>query len=371
MKKDKTATYTSEITPAFQFGLPYIFVPLMVISWVFGGWAIFLVPIFGYVVITLFDVFIGKKLIKPAESVGVSQEQYKYVLYGWVPVQLFLIFGSLTAIFMFDHLSGTEAFFLMIVQGIISGAVGIVFAHELMHQKTRLDRFLSDLLMGMALYGHFRTEHVLVHHRHVGTRKDAVTAKYGENFYRFFIRVITQCFVSSWTTEKELLQKKSLPFWDFQNPFYVYAGLAALFLLLAIQIGGILGAIFFLIQALVAVLHLEVVNYIEHYGLIRQKLDNGKFEPTRPHHSWNANDHASNLLLINLQKHSDHHARPNKKYQHLQSYDENEAPQLPFGYPLMVLLSLIPQFWMKVMNPKVLEWRKRFYPELKEWPENL
>ena len=371
MKKDKTATYTSEITPAFQFGLPYIFVPLMVISWVFGGWAIFLVPIFGYVVITLFDVFIGKKLIKPAESVGVSQEQYKYVLYGWVPVQLFLIFGSLTAIFMFDHLSGTEAFFLMIVQGIISGAVGIVFAHELMHQKTRLDRFLSDLLMGMALYGHFRTEHVLVHHRHVGTRKDAVTAKYGENFYRFFIRVIPQCFVSSWTTEKELLQKKNLPFWDFQNPFYVYAGLAALFLFIAIQIGGIPAAIFFLIQALVAVLHLEVVNYIEHYGLIRQKLDNGKFEPTRPHHSWNANDHASNLLLINLQKHSDHHARPNKKYQHLQSYDENEAPQLPFGYPLMVLLSLIPQFWMKVMNPKVLEWRKRFYPELKEWPENL
>ena len=142
------------------------------------------------------------------------------------------------------------------------------------------------------------------------------------------------------------------------------------FLLVAIQIGGILGAICFIVQAFVAVLHLEVVNYIEHYGLVRQKLDNGKFEPTRPHHSWNANDHASNLLLINLQKHSDHHARPNKKYQHLQSYDADEAPQLPFGYPLMVLLSLIPQFWMKVMNPKVLEWRKRFYPELQEWSES-
>ena len=186
MNNTATENFTSEITPAFQFGLPYIFAPLMVISWIFGGWTILLVPIFGYVVITFFDALIGKKLIKPTENSAGSEVRYKYILYGWVPMQFFLIFGSFMAIFMFDHLSGTEAFFLMIVQGIISGAVGIVFAHELMHQKTRIERFLSDLLMGMSLYGHFRTEHVLVHHRHVGTRKDAVTARYGENFYKFF-----------------------------------------------------------------------------------------------------------------------------------------------------------------------------------------
>ena len=151
MNKTATKKFTSEITPAFQFGLPYIFAPLMVISWIFGGWTILLVPIFGYIVITIFDGLIGKKLIKPTESGDVSENRYKYVLYGWVPVQFFLIFGSLVAIFMFDHLSGTEAFFLMIVQGIISGAVGIVFAHELMHQKTRFERFLSDLLMGLSL----------------------------------------------------------------------------------------------------------------------------------------------------------------------------------------------------------------------------
>ena len=158
MTNTATENFTSEITPAFQFGLPYIFAPLMVISWIFGGWTILLVPIFGYVVITFFDALIGKKLIKPTESSGGSEDRYKYVLYGWVPVQFFLIFGSLFTIFMFDHLSGTEAFFLMIVQGIISGAVGIVFAHELMHQKTRIERFLSDLLMGMSSvsYTHLR-----------------------------------------------------------------------------------------------------------------------------------------------------------------------------------------------------------------------
>ncbi len=153
MNSTATENFTSEITPAFQFGLPYIFAPLMIISWIFGGWTILLVPIFGYVVITFFDALIGKKLIKPTENSAGSEDRYKYILYGWVPMQFFLIFGSLMAIFMsifmFDHLSGTEAFFLMIVQGIISGAVGIVFAHELMHQKTRIERFLSDLEQNM------------------------------------------------------------------------------------------------------------------------------------------------------------------------------------------------------------------------------
>ena len=112
MSKTATENFTSEITPAFQFGLPYLFAPLMMISWIFGGWTILLVPVFGYVVITFFDALIGKKLIKPNEGSSLSEDRYKYVLYGWVPVQFFLIFGSLITIFMFDHLSGLEAFFL-------------------------------------------------------------------------------------------------------------------------------------------------------------------------------------------------------------------------------------------------------------------
>ena len=156
---------------------------------------------------------------------------------------------------------------------------------------------------------------------------------------------------------------------DSSNPFYVYLTLALFFFLLSFFIGGFWGICLFLIQALVAVLHLEVVNYIEHYGLSRQKIDDEKYEPTKPFHSWNANHAASNLLLINLQKHSDHHARPNKTYPLLSAYDQNSAPQLPFGYPIMVVLSLIPALWRKVMNPKVLEWREQFYPQIKVWDE--
>ena len=118
-----------------------------------------------------------------------------------------------------------------------------------------------------------------------------------------------------------------------------------------------------------AVIHLEVVNYIEHYGLSRKKIDAVKYEPTKPHHSWNANHSASNLLLINLQKHSDHHIKPNKKYPLLTAFDSTSAPQLPFGYPIMVVLSLLPFLWKKIMNPKVIAWRQKFYPEIKKWGE--
>ena len=367
METKSKNSFTEDMTPAFSFGLPFIFVPLMIIAWIYGGWTILAVPIFGYVIITIFDFLIGTKMIAPKFKPDEDNKKYKIILFAWPPIQLFLIFGSLVAIFSFEHLNFIEAIGLMLVQGLITGAVGIVFAHELMHQKTRFERFLSDLLMGMAIYGHFRTEHVLVHHRHVGTEKDAVTARFGEGFYKFFIRIVPQCFFSAWETEKEMLTKKERPFWDFLNPFYIYFGLSILFLVSSFLIGGILGVLCFFIQAFIAVLHLEVVNYIEHYGLVRQKLENGKFEPTKPHHSWNANHHASNLLLINLQKHSDHHARPNKTYESLQSYDENDAPQLPFGYPLMVLISLIPVLWRKVMDPKVIEWRNKFYPDLTDW----
>ena len=105
----------------------------------------------------------------------------------------------------------------------------------------------------------------------------------------------------------------------------------------------------------------------EHYGLSRKEISENKYEPTKPHHSWNANHAASNLLLINLQKHSDHHAKPSKTYEMLSAYDEESAPQLPFGYPIMVVFSLIPFLWRRVMNPKVIKWREQFYPEVKEW----
>ena len=234
-----------------------------------------------------------------------------------------------------------------------------------MHQKSSKEKWLADILMGMALYGHFRTEHLLVHHRYVGTDKDAVTAKYDESFFSFFLRVLPSCFKSAWGEELSRLRKINLPGSSLRNPFWRYGILAAIFLMLSFAIGGSFGVLLFFTQAFIAILHLEMANYIEHYGLTRKLMSNGKYEPTKPHHSWNANHTASNLLLINLQLHSDHHAKPDREYPLLQKYDKDQAPQLPFGYPLMIAICLIPVLWRKVMNPRVDKWREHFYPEFK------
>ena len=357
---------SENLTPAFSFLVPLIFAPLLVISWFFGGWLILIAPVFGYGLITILDFIFGEKIIVPSRE-GSKLTKYKVILWIWSPIQMFLIFGSLFTIFNFSTWSILEQVGLMVVQGMITGAVGIVFAHELMHQKNFKEKLLADSLLGMAIYGHFRTEHILVHHRYVGTKHDAVTARFDESFYKFFLRVLPCCILSAWNTEREKLLKLNKNPLSLSNPFWIYVFFPIVYFSIAFLIGGTWGIILFLIQAVVAVLHLEVVNYIEHYGLQRQVGRNGKYEVTKPHHSWNSNHEASNLLLINLQKHSDHHVKPYKAYPLLQSYGSKAAPQLPFGYPLMVIISLIPSLWKKVMNPRVLEWRKTFYPDVKTW----
>ena len=352
--------------PPLAFALPLLFCPLLVLAWIYGGVVLILAPAFGYVIISIVDFIIGENR-KNQIDVTNDTSRYKLILFAWPLIQFFLLIGSLISICWFQHLTVLEAVILMLVQGMITGAVGITFAHELMHQKTKLERFLADILMAMAFYGHFRTEHVFVHHRYVGTKKDAVTARFNESFYTFFLRVIPQCLISAWSVEAQKLAAKNKSTFNMSNPFYIYAALASLFVLLSFIIGGTYGITLFFIQALVAILHLEVVNYVEHYGLSRKEISENKYEPTKPHHSWNANHAASNLLLINLQKHSDHHAKPAKTYPMLSAYGEESAPQLPFGYPIMVVFSLIPFLWRRVMNPKVIKWREQFYPEVKEW----
>ena len=362
---DKSQNF-SKPEPPIAFALPLLFCPLLILAWVYGGIILILAPVFGYVIISIIDFIIGENK-KNQIDVSNDTSSYKLILFAWPLIQFFLLFGSLVSICWFNHLTTFEAICLMLVQGMITGAVGITFAHELMHQKTKLERFFSDILMAMAFYGHFRTEHVFVHHRYVGTKKDAVTARFNESFYTFFLRVIPQCLISAWSVEAQKLASKNKSILNISNPFYIYAALACFFVFLSFIVGGAWGIALFFIQALVAVLHLEVVNYIEHYGLSRKKISDNKYEPTKPHHSWNANHAASNLLLINLQKHSDHHSRPSQTYPTLSAHDADSAPQLPFGYPIMVVFSLVPFIWRKVMNPKVIKWRAQFYPEVSEW----
>lgn len=355
----------------FQKALPFYMsltlLPVLLFGALMGGWWLLIVPLYAWHVFSLLDLISGQNL----ETLDPETEHddlfwYRLITLIWFPIQFAFVFG---AIWLGTHteMRGAEKFGLMIGIGIITGGVGIVYAHELMHQRSKLERHLGDGLMTMALYGHFRSEHLLVHHRYVGTPKDTVTARYNEGFHRFFLRVLVQSVTSSWKAEAAMLARKKLTVWNSGNPFWKYLALQIAFLTLAFVIGGWAGIGLFLIQAFFAILQLELVNYIEHYGLTRAHLGDGKYEHVKPHHSWNADHRFSNYFLINLQRHSDHHYKPDRPFPLLQTYTKEEAPQLPYGYAWMTLIATFPPLWKRMMNPRVRSWRAKHYPEVTDW----
>ena len=285
----------------------------------------------------------------------------------WAPAQFLMLASLLWYVPQAEYLSTLERIGVFFGVGVITGTVGINYSHELMHQKNKLERWMADLLLGMVLYSHFRSEHLLVHHRYVATPRDPVTARYNEGFHRYYPRVLIQCLISAFGAEKAMLARKNLHWTGLSNPFWRYLGMQFGFLILAFILGGWSGVGLFLVQAGVAIWQLELVNYIEHYGLTRKHLGDGKYEHVQPRHSWNAAQKASNWLLINLQRHSDHHYKPDRRFAVLQNYGPEEAPQLPYGYPLMTMLAMMPPLWRRVMNPRVKQWRAMYYPEITQW----
>jgi len=358
----------TRLTAALPFWLSLGLLPLAWFAATRGGLWVAAVPLAAWGLFTVLDALTGLNETNPDPATPeAGLIWYCLVTLIWFPLQFATQFGLIWYTLHAPHLSVAENLGLFFGIGVISGTVGITYAHELMHQKNRAERWLGDLLLASVLYSHFRTEHMKVHHVHVGTRADAVTARLGEGFLRFYPRVLRQSLVSAWRTEAAFLARKGLTRWHRSNPFWRYWALQAGMIALALTLGGWRGLGLFALQAGVAVWQLELVNYVEHYGLTRKHLDGGKYEPVRPHHSWNAAHRASNWLLINLQRHSDHHVKPDRRFPLLQTYPEAQAPQLPFGYPVMTVLAMIPPLWRARMNPRVRAWRRQWYPEITDW----
>ena len=358
----------SKFSRAMPFWSSLALVPIAWVAAIFGGWTILLLPASTWYLFSIIDAFEG--LYEENADPQTPEDDlywYRLITLIWAPIQFATIFGILVFVTLTGHLAWWEEWALFAGLGILTGTVGIVYAHVLMHQKSMIERWMGDILMTMALYGHFRSEHLLVHHRYIGTPRDPVTARYNEGFHRFFPRVVVQCFRSAFRAEAAMLERKKLPWHDRSNPFWRYLALQAGFLALALLIGGFWGLFLFLSQAFVAIWQLELVNYVEHYGLTHKHLGDGKYEHVKPHHSWNAAQKASNWLLINLQRHSDHHYKPDRRFPLLQTYSDDEAPQLPYGYPVMTMIAMVPPAWRRVMNPRVRAWRQRYYPEIEDW----
>ncbi|MBL4919096.1 alkane 1-monooxygenase [Szabonella alba] len=358
----------SRLRAALPFWLSLLMVPLAILGALQGGWTVLLLPLSGWVMFSILDALTGLNTENADPATPDSGLLwYRLLTLIWFPLQFLLLCWLLWYVPQAAHLGLAERLGLFFGMGVIAGTVGINYSHELMHQKSALERWLGDLLLSMVLYGHFRSEHLRVHHLYVGTPRDPVTARYNEGFHRFYPRVLWQCLKSAWGAEQAMLARRGLPVWHRSNPFWRYGVLQAGMVLLALALGGWQGLLLFLWQAGAAVWQLELVNYVEHYGLTRRHLGAGKYEHVLPRHSWNAAHKASNWLLINLQRHSDHHYKPDRRFPLLQNYSEDEAPQLPYGYPVMTACAMVPPLWRRVMNPRVRDWRRRFYPDITDW----
>ncbi|MCF3973390.1 alkane 1-monooxygenase [Paracoccus salsus] len=365
-----TASTHSQLPAAAPFWMSLVMLPLVMVAATQGGLWWLLLPGYAWYLTTALDGVLGlNESNADPQTATDSLFWHRAVTIIWFPLQFAAIFGSIWHAAQTDHLSGLESLGLFFGIGVLSGTIGIVYAHELLHQKTALERWLGDLLLATVLYSHFRTEHLLVHHAWVATPRDAVSARYGEGFYRFFWRVLRESPASAWRAETRMLARAGRGRWDRRNPFWRYGLLQLAMLSLAVALGGVQGLLLFVFQAFVAVWQLELTNYVEHYGLSRRHQGDGRYEHILPRHSWNASHTASNWLLINLQRHSDHHYKPDRRFPLLQTYAEDEAPQLPFGYPAMTFVAMVPPWWRRRMNPRVRAWRRRFYPDIADWSD--
>ena len=335
---------------ALPFLASFPIAPILVLSVTEGGWWTFLPVFVVFVGVPILDMLAGV-----AESARVSPDLdrnswFKLVTWAWVPLQLGTLAWVL-ATAMTGRLDTHELIGMTISMGVIGGAVGITFAHELVHRRQPFERALGEILLATVSYTHFAIEHVHGHHRHVGTPHDPATARLGESFYRFLPRTFVGSLTSAWRLEVERLARRGHRAWSPANRMLRYGLTQVVLYTLVRMIAGGVGLAVFAGQALVAFSLLEVINYVEHYGLMRKEIAPGEYERIAPRHSWDSSYRLSNWMLINLARHADHHCAAAKRYQSLEL--PAEAPQLPAGYGAMFLLALVPPLWFRVMNPRV------------------
>jgi Fatty acid desaturase. len=237
--------------------------------------------------------------------------------------------------------------------GIVLGSNGINVAHELGHRTKFWERTLGKILLVPALYNHFYIEHNFGHHMNAATSEDPASARYNQTLYSFWFTSITRQYTSAWKIQFDLLKRENLSFLSLKNDLFWGSLVQLMYLGIIAFSFGIKTAGIAMIIALVGVVLLETINYIEHYGLSRNKTDSGRYERVREIHSWNSNHVLGRVMLYELTRHSDHHYRAHKKYQLLDCHDS--SPQMPYGYPTSMVLSLIPPLWFSIMNKRIPE----------------
>lgn len=311
-------------------------------------------PIVLHVIIPAIDMIVGKDKNNPSlEDIKVLEQDpyYSRLVKTFIPMQYA---ANLYACWLtsLKTTSLLDKIFLGISMGAING-IAINTAHELSHKSNKFDQFMSHLALVPSGYNHFRVEHPYGHHKRAATPEDPASSQMGETFYEFLPRTVIGSFKSAIQIEKQRLKRKGRGFWSKENELLQGWTMSAGFHAGLLKMFGLKILPYQITQSFYSIGLFEIINYIEHYGLLRQKDENGKYERTMPEHSWNNNNIVTNLFLYQLQRHSDHHAYPTRPFQALRHFDE--APELPSGYASMLLPALIPSWWFKVMDKRVFE----------------
>ena len=321
-----------------------------------GSQLAFFVPlVFMYVLVPLADAIVGNDENNPPEELVPQLEQDSYYRYAiWSTVPMYFVTLGIAAWAVGTHaLSWWAIVAAALAVGNLSGTA-ITVGHELGHKKSAVDRLLARIVLAVPAYGHFPIEHNRGHHTQVATPEDPASSRMGESIYAFARREMPGALKRGWRLEKERLARAGKPVICFDNEVLQSWGLTlAINVALIVAFGWVMVP-FLLLHHLAAWWGLTSANYIEHYGLLRRKLANGRYEHCQPKHSWNSNHVVSNLLSFHLERHSDHHANPTRSYQSLRHFDD--APELPGGYSTMFLMAYLPPLWFRVMDPRVLAW---------------
>lgn len=339
-------------TRALKFAAPFTIYVLSFFAFHQQGWTIALPLLYVFLFIPLVELVFPPSpgnLSAAEEQVAKDDRIYDFWLYSIVPLQYVALYVFLNTL-QHPNLSGLEIAGRIIAMGLLCGSFGINVAHELGHRKKGYERQMAKALLLTSLYMHFYIEHNKGHHKNVSTHEDPSSARKGEPVYFFYCRSIIMGYASAWSIAAAEQRKKGLPVVHINNQMLQFQIIQLLLIVGIFIVFGGFALCCFLAAAGMGILLLETVNYIEHYGLERKKTETGH-ERAMPEHSWNSSHILGRLMLFELSRHSDHHYMASRKYQVLRHHEH--APQMPTGYPGMLLLSLVPPIWFRIMHKRI------------------
>jgi alkane 1-monooxygenase len=345
----------------FKYASPFLIYWGALNAFMVTGFPVWLPLIYSWILVPVLELFMrpdDSNLSTAEEELVKRNRTYDFFLYTVVLLQFFALGLFLYSVaFNYQQQSWVDLTGKTLVMGLLCGTFGINVGHELGHRTTPFEQFLAKALLLTSLYMHFFIEHNKGHHKRVATPEDPSSARMGETVYHFYYRSIVFSYLSAWHIAARDVQKKGKRVLSLDNEMIRFHLIQLAFIALIFYVFGAVATGLFLLAALHGILLLETVNYIEHYGLQRRAVAEGKYERALPEHSWNSNHVIGRVMLFELSRHSDHHYLASRKYQVLRHHEQ--SPQMPTGYPGMMLLSLLPPAWFYVMDKRIGELQQK------------